>query len=48
MITIALSKGRLAEKAVELLELAGYDCTAAKEQSRRLILEDEKAGLRFL
>ncbi|MCQ2533451.1 MAG: ATP phosphoribosyltransferase [Clostridia bacterium] len=48
MLTIALSKGRLAEKAVELLELAGYDCTAAKEQSRRLILEDEKAGLRFI
>ncbi|MCQ2482573.1 MAG: ATP phosphoribosyltransferase [Clostridia bacterium] len=48
MLTIALSKGRLAEKAVELLEAAGYDCTAAKEKSRRLILEDEKAGLRFI
>ena len=48
MITIALSKGRLAEQAVELLEKAGYDCTAAKDKSRKLILEDEKAGLRFI
>lgn len=48
MITIALSKGRLAEQAVELLEKAGYDCTAAKDKSRKLILRDEKAGLRFI
>ena len=48
MLTIALSKGRLAEKAIGLLENAGYDCTAAKEESRKLILEDENAGLRFI
>jgi len=48
MITIALSKGRLAEQALDLLEAAGYDCRAAREKSRRLILEDEKAGLRFI
>lgn len=48
MLTIALSKGRLAEQAIELLEKAGYDCTAAKEKSRKLILEDEKQGLRFI
>ena len=48
MITIALSKGRLAEQAIDLLEAAGYDCSAAREKSRRLILEDEKAGLRFI
>ena len=47
-ITIALSKGRLAEQAVELLEASGYDCSAAKEKSRKLILEDAKAGLRFI
>ncbi|MHB1452762.1 MAG: ATP phosphoribosyltransferase [Saccharofermentanales bacterium] len=47
-ITIALSKGRLAEQAIELLEAAGYDCTAAKATSRKLILEDEVAGLRFI
>ena len=48
VITIALSKGRLAEKAIALLEKAGYDCSVAKEESRRLILEDEKTGLRFI
>ncbi len=48
MLTIALSKGRLAEQAIELLENAGYDCTAAKDKSRKLILEDEKVGLRFI
>lgn len=48
MLTIALSKGRLAEQAVELLERAGYDCSAAKEKTRRLILEDPKNGLRFI
>jgi len=47
-ITIALSKGRLAEQAIELLENAGYDCSAAKEKSRKLILEDEVAGLKFI
>lgn len=48
MITIALSKGRLAEQAIELLEAAGYDCQAAKEKSRRLILEAPESGLRFI
>ena len=48
MLTIALSKGRIAEQAIELLERAGYDCNAAKEKSRKLILEDEKTGLRFI
>lgn len=47
-ITIALSKGRLAEQAIELFEAAGYDCTAAKEKSRKLILEDDKTGFRFI
>lgn len=48
MITIALSKGRLADQALGLLEAAGYDCTAAREDTRKLILEDPKAGLRFI
>ena len=48
MLTIALSKGRLADQAIELLEKAGYDCTAAKEKSRKLILEDPSTGLRFI
>ena len=48
MITIALSKGRLAEKALDLLEAAGYDVSAGREESRKLILEDEEAGLRVI
>lgn len=47
-ITIALSKGRLADQAIELLEAAGYDCSATKEKSRKLILEDSKSGFRFI
>jgi ATP phosphoribosyltransferase len=48
LLTIALSKGRLADQAIELLEEAGYDCSVVREKTRRLILEDEAAGLRFI
>ena len=47
-ITIALPKGRLADQTLDLLEASGYDCAAARESSRRLILEDPTAGLRFI
>lgn len=47
-LTIALSKGRLAEQAIELFEEAGIDCSAAKEKSRRLILTDERQDIRFI
>ena len=47
-ITIALPKGRLADQTLDLLEASGYDCSAARESSRRLILEDPAAGLRFI
>lgn len=48
MVTIALSKGRLAEQAVEILEAAGYDCSVTREGGRKLILDDRKNGLRFI
>ncbi|MCR4777195.1 MAG: ATP phosphoribosyltransferase [Saccharofermentans sp.] len=48
MLTIALSKGRLADQTLDLMEKAGYDVTAAREKSRKLILEDQSAGLRFI
>ena len=48
MLTIALSKGRLADQTLDLMEKAGYDVTAAREKSRKLILEDQNAGLRFI
>ncbi|NLW10796.1 MAG: ATP phosphoribosyltransferase [Clostridiaceae bacterium] len=47
-LTIALSKGRLADQAIELLERAGYNCEAAKEKTRKLILEDPQTGMRFI
>jgi len=47
-LTIALSKGRLAQQAIELLEKAGYSCEGAKEGGRKLILEDKISGLRFI
>lgn len=48
MLTIALSKGRLADQTLDLMEKAGYDVIAAREKSRKLILEDQEAGLRFI
>lgn len=47
-ITIALSKGRLADKTIEILEASGYDCSVTKTNSRKLILEDKESGLRFI
>lgn len=46
-ITIALSKGRLTELSLSLLEGAGIDCTELKSNSRKLILTDEKNKIRF-
>ena len=36
-IRIALTKGRLEEKTVEMLERIGYDCTSVREKGRKLI-----------
>lgn len=47
-LTIALAKGRLAEKAMELLERIGITCDEMKEvNSRKLIFENEALKLRF-
>ena len=46
-LTIALTKGRLANRAMELFERAGYPCDEMKEQSRKLIFENRELGLRF-
>lgn len=48
LLTIALPKGRLGDRAVELLEQAGYCCDVLKTSSRKLILEDEQRQLRFV
>lgn len=47
-ITIAMAKGRLAEKAMDMLEKAGIDCTQLKLQTRKLVLKDDSSGIRFV
>ena len=37
-VRIALTKGRLEQKSVELFERLGYDCSAVKEKGRKLIM----------
>ena len=47
-ITIALTKGRLADQTMKLLERAGYYCDELKEKgSRKLIFVNEEQKLRF-
>ena len=47
-ITIALTKGRLADQTMKLLEKAGYYCEEIKEKgSRKLIFVNEEQKLRF-
>ena len=47
MLNIALPKGRLGEKAYGMFECAGYPCPSIKENNRKLIFENEAAGVRY-
>ncbi|MBR3990553.1 MAG: ATP phosphoribosyltransferase [Clostridia bacterium] len=47
MINVALPKGRLGEKVYSLFESAGYDCPAVMDPGRRLLFENEEAGVRY-
>ena len=47
MINIALPKGRLGEKVYNLFESLGYGCPALKQNSRKLVFEDEANGVRY-
>jgi ATP phosphoribosyltransferase len=47
-ITIALAKGRLAKKAMEIFEQIGIPCEEIKdEKTRKLIFTNEELGFRF-
>ena len=47
-ITFALAKGRLAKKAMALLEEIGITCEEMKDKdSRKLIFVNEELGLKF-
>ncbi|MBE6905681.1 MAG: ATP phosphoribosyltransferase [Ruminococcaceae bacterium] len=47
-IRIALTKGRLEEKSIELFEKLGYDCTAVREKGRKLILPLANANIEIV
>lgn len=46
-LTIALTKGRLADQTMELLEKAGYPCEELKEENRKLIFHNRDLKLNF-
>ena len=47
MINVALPKGRLGEKVLALFEQAGYECPSIPDPGRRLVFENESAGVRY-
>ncbi len=48
MLNIALPKGRLGNSVYEMLEKIGYDCDGMKDAKRKLILENEDKGVRYM
>lgn len=48
ILTIAMPKGRIFEEAAELLRKAGYQLPPEFDDSRKLIIEVEEEGLRFI
>ena len=47
MLNIALPKGRLGEKAYGIFEKIGCGCPEIREDSRKLIFENEETGVRY-
>ena len=47
MLNVALPKGRLGEKVYSMFEKAGFPCPSIKETNRKLIFENEEAGVRY-
>lgn len=47
-VTIALAKGRLADKAIEILEKCGIDCSPLKVETRKLVLWDKAEKFKFI
>lgn len=47
MLNIALPKGRLGEKVYAKFEAAGFECPSIKEESRKLIFENEEKQVRY-
>ena len=47
MLNIALPKGRLGEKVYGMFAEAGFECPALLEPGRKLIFDNEAAGVRY-
>ncbi len=47
MINIALPKGRLGSRVLELFEKAGYECPSIHENNRKLVFENKELGVRY-
>ena len=47
-LNIALPKGRLGDKAYDLLKKAGFGCHGFYEQRRKLVFENEEEKIRYL
>lgn len=47
MLNVALPKGRLGERAYNMFAKAGFPCPEILEESRKLIFENQEAGVRF-
>ena len=47
MLNVALPKGRLGEKVYRMFAQAGYPCEDVLADTRRLIFENEAAGIRY-
>ena len=47
MLNIALPKGRLGEKAYQMLKNSGYECPAIEDPGRKLIFENPEKGVRY-
>ncbi|MBQ7128562.1 MAG: ATP phosphoribosyltransferase [Clostridia bacterium] len=47
MLNVALPKGRLGEKVYAMFEAAGYPCPSIKENTRKLIFENEEKQVRY-
>lgn len=46
-LTIALTKGRLADRTMELFTEAGFSCEEMKEDTRKLIFHNQEQNLNF-
>lgn len=47
MLNVALPKGRLGEKVYKMFAAAGFECSSIEEENRKLIFENEEAGVRY-